>query len=491
MLWLTNGSTGGTIAQQEMKPKGRAVMGQEHLLSVGIDVGTSTTQCVFSRLTLTNTAPAFALPKVQITEKTVLRRCPLRLTPLKGPEEIDAQALREMVESDYQEAGMKPDEIGCGCIIVTGETARKQNAQAVSSALSALAGDFVVATAGPDLESILAGRGSGAAAMSTELRKSVLNLDIGGGTTNMCLFEHGEPVETGNLDIGGRLLRFEKDSLTVLSVSEKLRLVARDVGVFPSVGRAITREEAERLATRMALVLEEAVNLCPRTALHDALVLEHGFSLTMKADVYAFSGGVADCVYGGEDKGIAFDDIGLYLGQAIRRTACFREGRVLRPKETQQATVIGAGAYSMTVSGSTIQYGRMRFPIKNLPAGKIRFVSPEDIPLLAQRAKEQRRIFDGDCAIAFEGLAKPTFWQIEQAAEQLAAAISDAEIRVLIMERDMAKALGQALLRRLGDTPLVCIDGVSLTHGDMVDIGAPLSDGRVLPIVVKTLAFSS
>ncbi|NCB05635.1 MAG: ethanolamine ammonia-lyase reactivating factor EutA, partial [Clostridia bacterium] len=112
-------------------------------------------------------------------------------------------------------------------------------------------------------------------------------------------------------------------------------------------------------------------------------------------------------------------------------------------------------------------------------------------PLLAQRAREQRRIFDGDCAIAFEGLAKPTFSQIEQAAEQLAMALSDAEIRVLIMERDMAKALGQALLRRLGDTPLVCIDGVSLTHGDMVDIGAPLSDGRVLPIVVKTLAFSS
>ena len=48
-----------------------------------------------------------------------------------------------------------------GAVIITGETARKENANEVLEALSDLAGDFVVATAGPDLESILAARGAG------------------------------------------------------------------------------------------------------------------------------------------------------------------------------------------------------------------------------------------------------------------------------------------------------------------------------------------
>ncbi|MEG2206604.1 MAG: ethanolamine ammonia-lyase reactivating factor EutA [Clostridia bacterium] len=464
-------------------------MHQEHLLSVGIDVGTSTTQCVFSELCLTNMAPAFAMPKVQITEKKVLCRCKLRLTPLRGMDEIDAEKLRTMIEEDYRDAGMRPQDIRCGSIIVTGETARKQNARAVSQALSALAGEFVVATAGPDLESILAGRGSGAAALSSELGKRVLNMDIGGGTTNMCLFVQGEPEQTANLDIGGRLLRFEPDMHTVLSVSPKLLLVAEDIGL--RIGQQLSDVEISLLSARMARVLEEALNLRPRTGLYERLVLERGFTPDMRADVYTFSGGVADCVYGAAEKGIAFEDIGMALGAAIRATACFGEGRVLRPKETQQATVIGAGAYSMTVSGSTIQYGGITFPIKNLPAGKIRFASAEDIPALCERILEQCRIFDGECAIAFTGLEQPTFQQIEAAADELARALRIAPLHVLIMERDMAKALGQALTRRLGDVPLVCIDGIPLAHGDMVDIGAPLSEGRVLPIVVKTLAFLS
>ena len=137
-------------------------MREERLLSVGIDIGTSTTQCVFSAITLSNTASAFSVPRIQITEKRVLYRAPLRLTPLTSPETIDAQAVERIVSEDYVAAGIRPDQIRLGAVIITGETARKQNARAVAQALSRLAGDFVVATAGPALESILAGRGRAA-----------------------------------------------------------------------------------------------------------------------------------------------------------------------------------------------------------------------------------------------------------------------------------------------------------------------------------------
>ncbi|MED9957654.1 MAG: ethanolamine ammonia-lyase reactivating factor EutA, partial [Christensenellales bacterium] len=106
-------------------------MGGETLLSVGIDIGTSTTQTVFSRIVLSNTAPAFSIPRIQITEKTVLFRAPICLTPLLRPDTIDAEGVRALVADAYRQAGVRPAEIGCGAVIITGETARKQNARAV------------------------------------------------------------------------------------------------------------------------------------------------------------------------------------------------------------------------------------------------------------------------------------------------------------------------------------------------------------------------
>ena len=119
-------------------------MRKEQLLSVGIDIGTSTTQCVFSRLTLSNTASAFSVPRIKITEKVVLYRAPVRLTPLLQADTIDSAALESMIRQDYREAGVSPADIRLGAVIITGETARKSNARAVTQALSELAGESFI-----------------------------------------------------------------------------------------------------------------------------------------------------------------------------------------------------------------------------------------------------------------------------------------------------------------------------------------------------------
>ena len=273
-------------------------MREEQLLSVGIDIGTSTTQCVFSRLTLSNTASAFSVPRIRIVDKEIVHRAPIRLTPLLGADTIDAPALEAMIREDYRQAGISPADIKLGAVIITGETARKANARAVTQALSQLAGEFVVATAGPALESILAGRGSGAAELSEKKGRRVLNLDIGGGTTNMALFAGGEPVCEGCLDIGGRLLRFAEDRQTVLSFTSAMRMIAEDTGIVLREGQRLTEAEQNRLAERMARVLEEAAMLRERSALYRSLIVEHGLPEDIRADLYTFSGGVADCVYG-------------------------------------------------------------------------------------------------------------------------------------------------------------------------------------------------
>lgn len=467
-------------------------MQEERLTSVGIDIGTSTLQCVFSTMLLKNLASSFSVPRMALEDKRVLYRAPLRLTPLCSPDTIDGEAIAALIREDYAKAGISPDEIRCGAVIITGETARKQNARSVTEALAGLAGDFVVATAGPELEAILAGKGSGAAALSQERGKTVLNLDIGGGTTNMCLFSKGEPVATGCLDIGGRLLRLKPGRQAVHSFTDQLAVAARDAGISLAADAPISRESMLRLGQRMAAVLEEAANLRPRTPLHDALVLEHALPEDVHPDIFTFSGGVADCVYGTASNEIVFDDIGETLGSCIAASLFFSQGRVMKPAETRHATVIGAGAYSVAVSGSTIAIERMALPLKGVQVGKVPLDSPADIRELSGRIKQQYDLLGEPCAIGFEGLHSPTYLQIEDIARQIAAGIGEHALPVIIMAQDMAKALGQALKRLWGpDKPFLCLDGISLSHGDIVDLGAPLSGGRVLPVVVKTLAFGS
>jgi len=133
----------------------------EVILSVGIDIGTTTTQLVFSRLTIENLASSYTVPRISIVNKEIIYKSPIYFTPLTSPVEIDANAVKKIVEIEYAAAGIKPDQVQTGAVIITGETARKQNANLVLSALSKMAGDFVVATAGPDLESVLSARGAG------------------------------------------------------------------------------------------------------------------------------------------------------------------------------------------------------------------------------------------------------------------------------------------------------------------------------------------
>ena len=178
------------------------------LLSVGLDVGTTSTQLIVSRLTAENRASSFAVPKMEITEREILYRSPVHFTPLASNELVDGAALRQLVEKEYEAAGITRESVDTGAVIITGETSRKENAQIVLEELSDFAGDFVVATAGPDLESVLAARGAGAYGRSEG--KRVLHMDIGGGTSNLCLLEDGKLVQTGCLNVGGRLVKLDE-----------------------------------------------------------------------------------------------------------------------------------------------------------------------------------------------------------------------------------------------------------------------------------------
>lgn len=443
------------------------------LLSVGIDVGTSTTQLVFSHLTVKNEANAFTVPQFAIAQKEVIYRSQIHFTPLLSQTMIDAEGVERIVAEEYRRAGVEKSTVQTGAVIITGETARKENARQVLNALSGYAGDFVVATAGPSLESVLAGKGSGAAAYSAEHHCAVLNLDIGGGTTNLALFENGEIVDTGCLDVGGRLMKFDENGrCSYLSPVLK-----------PYFSKNADPREVSEFLTKILL---QALGFCEGEAYRDFITDK----LCKPAKILCFSGGVADLIGEEPREDFTYGDLGVLLGRAIYRSELCKNG-FLRAKETIRATVIGAGSHTTELSGSTIFYDKAAFPLKNLPVAVLTEAEENAEPqALAKNIEKHLRLFDDEVAvIGLRGKRNPKFSELCKLADGLAMALrqKQSQPHVIAVENDMGKALGQALGMLMPETPLICLDGVHLSDGAYLDIGAPIADGRVLPVVIKTL----
>ena len=448
----------------------------ESLLSLGLDVGTTSTQMVLSRLTVENKASPFAVPALEIVGREVIYRSKVHFTPLIRDALVDGEALKELLRQEYEAAGIRPEQVDTGALIITGETSRKENAAAAARALAEFAGEFVVTTAGPDLESILAAKGAGAVELSEKTGKPVLHMDIGGGTSNLALIRQGAVVRTGCLNVGGRLIKLDKMGM--------LTYVSPVLSGITSLkqGQRAGEGELEALAEKLTEALEMAAGLREVTPLLERLITREGTAWEPPVEevVISFSGGVADCIEG-EHAPTEFGDLGVYLGRAIRKSRLCR-GDYRLGRETIRATVIGAGCHSTQLSGSTVFTKNVRLPLKDLPVARITYAEQEGS--LSQAIRARTAPFEGASILALPGYASPSYGQVKQLAEQIAGAVKGPVY--LCLEQDMAKALGQAIAARLEpDRPVLCLDRVAPGVDSYLDVGAPL--GPALPVVVKTL----
>lgn len=474
----------------------------EVILSVGIDIGTSTTQLIFSRLTIENQASSYTVPRINIVDKEVIYRSRIYFTPLRSPTEIDAEAVKKIVRSEYRAAGITPEELKTGAVIITGETARKENANEVLSALSDLAGDFVVATAGPDLESVLSGRGAGADVLSKEKHTTVANLDIGGGTTNIALYEKGTLRGTCCLDVGGRLIKVADGRISY--IYPKIQALAKDNGIEIKVGDRAYPEQLYGVCRLMAAQLAQALHLAAPDGHHPGMYTNDGRALPPQPQIQAvtYSGGVADCIYQKMEEDVfRFGDVGVLLGKAVRADPDLNRVELCQAAETIRATVVGAGTHTTEVSGSTIRYERDKLPIKNVPILKVSQEDEESLETLKSSIIQQMPLFAPEgkveqIAIAFTGEKRTSFADVQA----LAAAVIESAKEVIqgpyplivVVENDIGKVLGNALnvlLEHKKD--VICIDGIKTLSGDYIDIGEPIAGGQVLPVVIKTLIFNS
>ena len=443
------------------------------MLSVGLDVGTTSTQMVVSKLRVRNKASGFAVPEMEITDREILYQSPVHFTPLLDESHVDGKALEVLILEEYRRAGITRDVVDTGAVIVTGETSRKENAQAVTETLSRLSGDFVVTTAGPDLESVLAARGSGAVQYSEKTGKTLLHMDIGGGTANLALIRKGNIEATGCLNVGGRLVKFAPTGEVTY--------------VSPVLAGLWQGGSTEDLTRRLACALEAAAGLGESPWL-EALTTSGTAPLPLNAPgekiIPSFSGGVADCIRR-DYPPRAFGDIGPELGKAIRESRLC-QGEYYLGEHTIRATVIGAGCHSALLSGSTVFCQNGRLPKQNLAVVRLTEAQQEK---MGDDLSQRISTIEGPWVLALPGYPAPDYKTVAALADRLFPLAGKGPL-LICLEADMAKALGQALALRAGQAAeILCIDRVKLSEDQYLDIGLP--QGPAFPVVVKTLVFGA
>ena len=473
------------------------------ILSVGIDVGTSTTQVVFSKLQMDNAGGYFSVPRVAIVDKEVVYKSEVYMTPLKTDVLIDTDALRDIVAAEFRKAGYRPEDTDSGAVIITGESARKENSDAVLKSLSDFAGDFVVSAAGPDMESLIAGKGSGAWQYSMDHHCRVANLDIGGGTTNVVLFEDGETLARGCLDIGGRLICMNPQGI-ITKVSPAAAVMAQAAGVSVSVGDRCDELKLTAVTRQMAAALNAYLGVGTKDI--DAILRQiktpgsSDFPVPEKVQAVFFSGGVADLIYHESADTWAYGDIGVLLGRAIRESRLFTDFQKMEPGETIRATVVGAGTYTTTISGSTITYSDDIFPLKNIPVIKLdeelqeACFAGETEPVIRRIQWVLGQNDEEHFILAMPGKRNPGYTEMKRAAASIRQIMDrvqpPGEPILLVIESDIAKAMGQMIWQQPDlKRQVVAIDSIHVEDGEYVDMGKPMMNGMVIPVVVKTLIF--
>ena len=471
------------------------------LTSVGIDVGTATSQILFSQLVLRRLGRELS-SRFVVTERNTLYLSPVHLTPYTaGRERIDDQALRTLVDSAYREACLGPQDVDTGAIILTGEAIRRDNARAIADLFAAQRGKFVCATAGHNFEALLAAHGSGAVAHSAEKQSRVLNMDIGGGTTKLAVAERGRVLGTAAFHIGGRLIAADPSG-KIIVIEPGGQALARQAGFEWELGSRATTEEIDRLAHHLAQAVISLARDEKPTSEIARLWLTEPLAGPKDYDAVIFSGGVGEYVYGKEST--SFGDLGAPLGRALRHH--IDNGALPWPlapaRECIRATVMGAAQHTVQVSGNTIHRSDENLlPRKNLQVLRPLVDLGGDIVSAAVAGAIQKHFqsFDlvegqAEAVLVFRWDGPPTATRIaafcQGLIDGLPNTLKNRRPIYLVFDHDLAGLVGTILKDDFAvENALLCLDGVTLGDFDFIDLGKTLEPSGTVPVTIKSLVF--
>jgi ethanolamine utilization protein EutA len=466
------------------------------LVSVGVDIGSSTSHLIFSRLDLERQGSRYV-----IVDRTVLHESAILLTPYATDNtSIDAQALGRFIEEQYASAKLAREDVDTGALILTGVALLRENARAIADLFAEEAGKFVAVSAGDSLEAIMAAHGSGAASMSSGTGSNVMNVDIGGGTTKLVICTEGRPESIATVDIGARLVAFD-DEGTITRLEDSGRLLGRDLGIALELGKPLSPDDARRLAKSMAEHLFEHIRNQDLSEAATRLLRTPRLSTEFTVGAYTFSGGVSEYIYQREPA--RFGDLGSLLGSELDRLMREAGLNVLEPAGGIRATVIGASQYSVQVSGSTIfVHPDDAVPVRNVPVIRPAFELPDaaiDASAVAAALRDDLERYnlntgESPVAIALRWQGSATYDRLDSfckgVTEGMAPLLARNHPVILVYDTDVGGLAGIHLKSEMAiANPVISIDGIELRAFDFVDIGSLIPSTGAVPVVIKSLVF--
>ena len=465
------------------------------LTSVGVDIGSSTSHLVFSRLELTLEGSRY-----RVTRREVLNESDILLTPYKDDTRIDVDALEAFINAQYKKAKIKRDEVDTGALILTGVAVRRRNARAIAELFAEEAGKFVAVSAGDGLEATMAAHGSGAVAHSAKTGGVVLNIDVGGGTSKFAICNNGKVQEVSAIDIGARLLAFDRDGALV-RIEDAGRKHAGWAGFTVELGQKILQDDSRKMVAGMVDKLFAMLKRESITEETKALLRLSPLTYRGEIDCVMFSGGVSEFIYNRTKS--SFGDLGPLIADEIHRRMADLEILVMEPAARIRATVIGASQYTVQVSGNTVFIS----PEDAVPVRNVAVVAPEfplnedDFTKEAVRdallnALRRLDLLHGrqPVAVAFHWDGSATFFRLQAFCSGVAEGLRDIFAKghplVLVNDGDIGGIVGLHFQEELQlQNPIISIDGIALSDFDYIDIGALIESSGAVPVVIKSLIF--
>ena len=467
------------------------------LTSVGVDIGSSTSHLVFSRLELKLEATRY-----RVTRREILNESEILLTPYVDETKIDVEALEAFINRQYKKAKIKRDEVDTGALILTGVAVRRRNARAIGELFAQEAGKFVAVSAGDGLEATMAAHGSGAVAHSARTGGVVLNIDIGGGTSKFAICNNGKVEEVSAIDIGARLVAFNPDGALV-RIEDAGRKHAGWAGMKIELGQKIHQDSLRAMVSGMMDKLFAILGPEPISEEVKSLLRLPPLTYRGEIDSVMFSGGVSEFIYNREKT--SFGDLGPLIADEIHRRIPALGMLVMEPTARIRATVIGASQYTIQVSGNTIFITpEDAVPVRNVPV-----VAPEfpletdelskdavrDVTLNSLRRLDLQ-YGRQPVAIAFHWQGSATFFRLRTFSRGVVEGLKDVLDRghplVLVNDGDVGGIVGLHFQEELRiPNPIISVDGIALNDFDYIDIGALIPSSGSVPVVIKSLIFSA
>ncbi|MBT3551618.1 MAG: reactivating factor for ethanolamine ammonia lyase [Rhodospirillaceae bacterium] len=470
--------------------------------TVGVDVGSSTSHLMFAKVHLQRLAEALS-SRFVVVSREILWKSPILLTPYRPDFTIDAEELGAFIDAAYGQAGITKNDIDSGAVILTGEALKRTNARAIADLFAMESGKFVCASAGHNMEALMAAHGSGAVELSRQEHRTFLNVDIGGGTTKFALVHGGRLLHSSAIAVGGRLVAMDEDG-DLNRIEEPALLMAKAAGIDLVLGQKLTDEARAKLVTTMIEILRNAIARKPLGAEFNDLILTPSLPADIKIDAITFSGGVSEFIFKREtaDHGDIGRDMANALVEALENNEI--EYPVYDPGQGIRATVVGASQFTVQVSGNTIHITRPEaLPVRNVPVVRIEAaldgdIDPDVISGAIATSLARIDITEGETttALAFTWEGEPAYPRLFALAKGIcggfANTVAEAKPLILVMEGDIGKSLGVILKTELDVTgDIISLDGVQLREFDFIDVGELIQPTDVAPLIIKSLLFGS